>query len=89
MERGCPRGCQVRAAVARRTHFLTALMYLPVGLHFWRQGAPGWAIAADASAYLALTLLVLPTFMALAEVSACVSGCCRSRLQGGSGSWSA
>ena len=59
---------QVRAAVARRIHWLTALAYLPVGIHFWRQGAPGWAIAADAAAYLGVTLLVLPTCMALAEV---------------------
>ena len=63
--RPCP---QLRAAAARRTHWLAGLLYLPVGAHFWRQGAPGWAIAADAAAYLAVTLLLLPTCMALAEV---------------------
>ncbi len=59
---------QVRAAAARQTHWLKGTLYLPVGLKFWRQGAPGWAIAADAAAYLAVTLLLLPTCMALAEV---------------------
>ncbi len=63
----CPRA-QVRAAAARRTHWLKGILYLPVGIKFWRQGAPGWAIAADATAYLAVTLLLLPTCMALAEV---------------------
>ena len=72
-----PRVAQVRTAVARRTHRLAALMYLPVGLHFWRQGAPGWAIAADAAAYLAVMLLVLPTCMALAEVSNPTLRACR------------
>ena len=67
---------QLRAAAARRTHWLTGLLYLPVGVHFLRQGAPGWAVAADAAAYFAVMLLVLPTCMALAEV------CCESAAGG-------
>ena len=54
--------------MARRYHRLTALLYIPIGLRFWRQGAPSWAVTADAVAYLAITLLLLPTSMALAEV---------------------